>query len=113
MKLEGILRVESNYLVFEFQKKDAVFEAYKSELKEVKIPVSEISMIEYKKGLFSSKLIIHAERPSTFQEFPGSELTERKLKVKRKHRETAANISSKINLELSEYRLEQLKGEDE
>jgi hypothetical protein len=113
MKLEGILRVESGTLVFEFQKKDAVIEAYKSDLMTAEIPISDLSMMEFKKGFFSNKLIIHADRPAVFNEFPGSELTERVLKFKKKHREIASNISSNVNLILSEHRLDLLKGDEE
>tara|TARA_R110000868_G_scaffold294140_1_gene554739 strand:- start:107285 stop:107671 length:387 start_codon:yes stop_codon:yes gene_type:complete len=113
MKLEGILRVEKGKLYFEFQKTDAFFEAYKSAVKEIEIDLSEISMMEYKKGFFSSKLTIHTKRAVTFQDFPGNGLTERTLKVKKKHREVAASISSNVNLELSERRLKELDGESE
>ncbi len=109
MMVEGILRVDGEELNFEFQKKDAVFEAYKSDLKEITIPMKELEMAEFKKGLFSSKLILHAKRAAVFKEFPGSELSTRKLKIKRKYRNLAANISSHINLKLSEMKLKELE----
>ena len=113
MKLEGILSVEKGKLHFEFQKTDTILEAYKSELMTLEMDISELSMMEYKKGFFTSKLIIHSKKASTFKEFPGNQLTERVLKVKKKHREIAASISSNINLELSERRLNELKGDGE
>lgn len=113
MKLEGILSVEKGKIYLEFQKSDAILETYKSDVQQLEIDISEISMMEYKKGLFSSKLIVHAKRAITFQDFPGNGLTERTLKVKKKHREIAASISSNINLLLSEKRLNELKGGDE
>jgi len=102
MKVEGILSVEKGKLSFEFQKKDAVLEAYKSDLMTDEILFSELDMLEYKKGFFSSKLILHGKKASTFRNLPGKELTIRTLKIKKSNRETAANISSKVNLELSE-----------
>ena len=109
MKVEGVLRVEGENLVFEFQKKDAVVEAYQSDLKTVTIPVSELDMLEFKKGWFSGKLILHASKASSFGDLPGKDLTERVLKVKRKHRNLAANISSNLNLKLSEHKLNELE----
>ncbi len=53
MKVEGILRVEEENLVFEYQKKDAVVEAYQSELRTETISISELDMLEFKKGWFS------------------------------------------------------------
>ncbi|MGN8224906.1 hypothetical protein [Gracilimonas sp. BCB1] len=109
MKVEGILRVESENLVFEYKKKDAVVEAYESDLMSETIPLSELDMLEFKKGWFSGKLILHGKRASSFGDLPGKELTERVLKVKRKHRNVAANISSNLNLKLSEQKLNELE----
>jgi len=111
MKLEGILRVNKDRLMFEFQKKDAVLEAYQSELKTVEIPLSELEMLEFKKGWFSAKLILHGKSASSFRDLPGKDLIERVLKVKRKHRDVAANISSNLNLALSEKKLQELDGD--
>ena len=112
MKLEGILRVNKDRLMFEFQKKDAVLEAYQSELKTVEIPLSELEMLEFKKGWFSAKLILHGKSASSFKDLPGKDLIERVLKIKRKHRNVAANISSNLNLALSEKKLQELDGNE-
>ncbi|MEP5944729.1 MAG: hypothetical protein ABJ356_09230, partial [Balneola sp.] len=72
------------------------------------IPFSEIDMMEFKKGLFSTKLIIHGKNARALSELPGDELTSRTMKVKKKNRDIAANISSKVNLELSEMKLKEL-----
>lgn len=108
MKAEGILRAEGEKLIFEYHKKDAVVEAYQSELKTEVVPVSELDMLEYKKGWFSAKLILHGRRASSFGDLPGKDITERVLKVKRKHRDLAANISSNMNLLISEEKLKSL-----
>ncbi|RNC84670.1 MAG: hypothetical protein ED557_06740 [Balneola sp.] len=113
MKLDGILRMEKGKFYLEFQKTDAILETFKSDVRELEIDLSEIAMLEFKKGVFSNKLIIHAKRAVTFQDFPGNHLTERVLKIKRKHREIAASLSSNANLELSERKLRELSGDDE
>lgn len=109
MKIEGVLRVESDNLIFEYQKKDAVLEAYQSELKTQTIDLNELDILEHKKGWFSDKLVIHGKRASSFKELPGKDLTERVLKVKKKHRNHAANITSGLNLLLSEMKLNDLE----
>ncbi len=109
MKLEGILRVEGEFLCFEFQKKDAVFEAYQSELKTIEIPIANIEMAEYKQGLISAKLILHGKRAASFEGLPGKDLTTRILKVKRAHRNIAASVSSNLNLRLSEMKLKEME----
>tara|TARA_Y100001935_G_scaffold255673_1_gene271532 strand:+ start:111812 stop:112177 length:366 start_codon:yes stop_codon:yes gene_type:complete len=113
MKIEGILRVEKEKLHFEYQKKDDILEVYKSDLRTTEINIADIEMMEYKKGIFGAKLLIHASSGKVFNDLPGNDLTERKLKVKRKHREIAANISSTINLMLSEQRLKEFGGDSE
>ncbi len=108
MLVEGILSVKGPKLFIEFQKKDAVMGAYKSDLQTIEIPFSSIDIVEYKKGVFSAKLILHGKNAAALKDLPGDELTVRKLKVKRKNREIAASIASKINLELSEMKLKEL-----
>lgn len=108
--VEGILSVKEHKLFVEFQKKDSVFGAIKSDVKAIEIPFSGIDMMEYKKGVFSAKLTIYGKNATALKELPGDELMTRKLKVKRKYREIAANISSKVNLELSEMKLRELDG---
>ena len=108
MKMEGILRVENGKLAFEYQNKDAIMGAVKSGLRTVEIDLSSIDMMEYKKKLFGGRLILHASRASVFADLPGNELTTRTLKVKREHREIAANIASNVNLYLSEKKLREM-----
>lgn len=109
MKAEGILSVNGNKLHFEFQIKDAVMEAYKSEVKEAELDLRDLDLVEFKKGFFSSKMIIHAKKAKTLEILPGNDLVERVLKVKKKHRETAASMASTLNMKISEYKLSQLE----
>lgn len=113
MMLEGILRIEKGNINIEYQKKDAIVEVVKSGVKTVNISLDDIDMIEYKKKLFGARLIIHASRATVFEEFPGSELLTRTLKVKRKNREIAASIASNVNLFLSEKKLRELDEDTE
>lgn len=108
MLLEGILSVKGAKLFIEFQKKDALMGAYKSDLQTIEIPFSEIDMMEFKKGFFSSRLIIYGKNARALSELPGDDLTTRKLKIKKKNRDIAASISSKVNLELSEMKLREM-----
>ena len=113
MKMEGILRVESGKLTFEFQKKDGILEAIKSSIQTAEIDLADIDLIEYKKKLFGARLILHAKRAVVFQDIPGEDLTTRTLKIKKKHREIAANLASNVNLILSERKLKELSEDNE
>jgi hypothetical protein len=108
MKMEGILRVENGKLNFEFQKKDGVLEAIKSGIKSISIDLNDIDLVEYKKKLFGGRLILHGKRATVFEALPGNDLTTRTLKVKRAHRDIAANIASNVNIWLSEKKLREM-----
>ena len=111
MTMDGILRIEKGEIHIEYQKKDAIVELVKSNVKSISIDLNDIDLIEYKKNLFGARLIFHAKRATVFEDFPGSDLLVRTLKVKRKHRDIAANLASNVNLYLSELKLKELDGD--
>ena len=107
----GLLKLEEENLVLEFQVMDAFFEVIKSDVEEVAIPLRDLQSVEYKKGWFSSKIIMEARSLRVFDDIPGSEKGECKLKIKRKERKDAEKLVSKIRLVMSEMRLNDLDGE--
>ena len=111
MTMEGILRIEKGEIHIEYQKKDAIVEMVKSSVKSISINLNDIDHIEYKKKLFGARFILHGKRATVFEDFPGNELLVRTLKVKRKHRNIAANLASNVNLYLSELKLKELDGD--
>jgi len=108
MKVEGIIRYENDGLYLEYQTKDALVEAYQSSIKTVHLPLEAISYAEFKMGWFRTRLFIYADSGKTLEAIPGKELTMRMFSFKKKHRLHAANLVSKLNLELSEFKLKKL-----
>ncbi|NGP78051.1 hypothetical protein G3570_15485 [Balneolaceae bacterium YR4-1] len=104
---EGLLKVNKEQLELEFEVKDSILGVIKSGLKETVIPFSELKSIEFKKGWFSTKIILNGTSMKTFKDLPGSELASCTLKVKRKHRDEAETLISQARLQLSEYKLDQ------
>jgi len=104
---EGLLKLAKEQLELEFEVKDAILGLIKSGVKDAVIPFSELKSIEFKKGWFSTKIILEGTSMKTFNELPGSELATCTLKVKRKHREDAERLISQARLQLSEYKLDQ------
>jgi len=104
---EGLLKLAKEQLELEFEVKDAILGLIKSGVKDAVIPFSELKSIEFKKGWFSTKIILEGTSMKTFNELPGSELATCTLKVKRKHREDAESLISQARLQLSEYKLDQ------
>ncbi|MDR8392210.1 hypothetical protein NC796_13730 [Aliifodinibius sp. S!AR15-10] len=107
----GLLKLVGEQLVLEFQLKDAFFEVFKSDVEEITIPLRELQSVELKKGWFSSKIILEARSLRVFDEIPGTEGGECKLKIKRKDRKDAENLVSKIRLTMSEMKLKDLDDE--
>lgn len=107
----GLLRVEEDSLVLEYQVKDSVIGILKSSLKELRIPLREISSIRFVKKLIKSRLFIKTHRMNTLAKFPGSEQGELKLYINRKNRKAAEELVSELELRIAEARLNLLDDE--
>lgn len=110
-KASGLLKLEGEELVMEFQVKDALFEVFKSDVEEITIPLRDLQSVDYKKGWFSSKIILEARSLRAFDDIPGSDQGECVLKIKRKEKKDAENLVSKIRLTISEMKLRDLDEE--
>ncbi len=109
--IKGTLRLDGDKLHFEFYKSDDIIEAFKSDLKTVRVPLKDVIQIDFKKKLFGVRLTIRAKSEGVFAELEGTDIGERKLKIKKKYAAEAHEISSRSNLFISEERLREL-GED-
>ncbi len=107
----GLLKLEGEHLILEFQVKDAFFEVIKSDVEEVAIPLRDLQSVEYKKGWFSAKIILEASSLRALDGLPGADQGECKLKIKRKERKEAEKLVSKIRLVMSEMKLSDLDEE--
>jgi len=106
-KVEGLVNLQGNELVFEFQTKDALVGLVKSEVEEQHIDIGELEGAELK-GWLRYKLILRGSSLRVFEDLPGTEQGKCKLHIKRSDRETARNLVSRINLLLSEDRIRRL-----
>lgn len=106
-KATGLVNLSGEELVLEFQEEDAFIGVFQSDVKEVRIPLDQLQEIRFKKGWFSSKLILEARSLKVFRELPGSghKVT---LKIKRGDRKDADRLISKIRLAKSEQQLRDL-----
>jgi len=104
----GLMKLTKEGIELEFEVKDAILGVIKSGIKNVIIPYSKLESIEYKKGWFSSKIILNGTSMRVFEEVPGTDVATCTIKVKRKHREEGHSLASHARLQLSEYKLDQL-----
>lgn len=104
----GLMKLTNKGFELEFEVKDAILGVMKSGIKNVVIPYSELESVEYKKGWFSSKIILNATSMRVFENVPGTDVATCTIKVKRKHRDEARSLASHARLQLSEYKLDQM-----
>lgn len=109
VEVKGLLHVNSNELVLEFDERDAFMGVIKSDLKEVRIPFSDIEAIEVKKRFFSMRAEIISTSMRTLQDVPGADQGRVKMKIRRKNRDEAERVFSKARLALSEYKLNEME----
>lgn len=104
-EVDGLLKVENNTLVLEFQSADAIIGLVKSGVKEVSIPFDAIRRVELRKSWFSTKILISTKTMAAVKDIPGSKAAAVVLKIKRDHKVDAMDLNSQIQLAFSEYKL--------
>jgi len=107
-KASGLIKLEEEQILCEFRVVDAFLGMIKSDVKETRIPLSDLHSVKFKKGFFRSKIIFEAQSLRVFDRVPGSEQGEWEVSIKRKDRDEARDLVSKIRLALSEMRLRDL-----
>jgi len=107
-KAEGVLKLDDGMLNLEYKTKDGFVGVIQSDIQELRIPLKELEGVEFKKGLFSHKLILHGTSMKSFEKVPGTEQASCTLKIARKNRKSAQNLASQIRLFLSEEKLRKL-----
>lgn len=105
----GLLSLVGEELLFEFQVTDAFLELFNSDVEEVRIGLSDLQSVEYRKGWFGSKIVLEVRSLRVLEDIPGTEGAECVLKIKRKNRIDAEKLVSRIRLTISEMRLKDLE----
>jgi hypothetical protein len=102
---EGILSADEADLKFEFRTSDAVMGLIKSDIREVKLPLDRIEGITFRKEWLSGgSITIRVNEMRAASELPAFKEGEVVLKVARKHRETAAELVSSVQLAIAAKR---------
>lgn len=107
VKVNGILRVEQDILILEFQMKDNLLGGVlKGKPKVVTIPLTNVESVEFKKNWFFANMYINVYRLEDISELPNNDNGAVKLKIRRKARERAKQIESRLGLRISELKLD-------
>jgi hypothetical protein len=108
-EVKGILSFMDRELLFEYKVYDMQGNAL-SNLSKFSIQLEHIKRLKYKKGFFFSggKLILEANQWAFFEPIPGSEQGLLKLNIKRRDKNEAIRFSTKMNLYMSQQRLDDM-----
>lgn len=108
---KGILKLRDQGIVLEFETKDAILGVISSGVQTMTLRYEDLESIRFKKGWFSSKILLEATSMRVFEDLPGSEQATCELKVRRKNREEAEKVISTARMYHSEFKLDQMDGE--
>lgn len=108
-KCSGLMKADDKALTLEFQTEDAMFGFLKSDIKNVRIKFLDLSLIEFKKGWFSSKIIIKTNSFDYLKDFPKIVESGVVLKISNNHKDIAREFVSDVMLRASEEKLDDLE----
>ena len=89
---KGLAKASPSELVLEFVVKDTVLDLFKSGMKEIRIPRSEVDVVRLKRGWFGAKVHIRLKSMKWLTDLPGCESGEVTLHVARRDRDRAAGF---------------------
>ncbi|MEO1449948.1 MAG: hypothetical protein AAFV07_10505 [Bacteroidota bacterium] len=106
-QVTGILTAEEDAIFLEYQTQDNILGGLiKSSTRELMIPLQELDSVEARSKWTGTRFFIRVRRLASLDGLPNVENGEVKLKIKRKNKEVAISMASRINLRISELRLD-------
>jgi hypothetical protein len=104
---QGILRLDGESLSIEFQTKDKIVGVIKSKIKNIKVPVSNIEEVDFKKSVFGNTMTIRLSKLSEAENIPQKDLGEIKVSIDKKYIEVALDFVLQLKLEVADHRLKE------
>src|SRR6267142_521565 len=89
---KGLAKASPSQLILEFVVKDTVLYLFKSNVKEVSIPQSEIDAVRLKKGWFGGRVFIRVKSLKWLADLPGCDNGEVTLRVARRDQGRAVDF---------------------
>lgn len=109
---KGLLKLQDKELELEFEVQDAILGVINSGVRSVHLSFDDLESVQFKKGWFRAKIVLEAKSMRVFEDLPGSEQATCTLKVKRRDRKEAEQVTSTARMQLSEHKLDQLENGD-
>lgn len=100
----GLARLEKDILILEFETRDSVIGMIRSGLKEVKVPVKDISAVRFEKKMFKTQLTVQGARMRSFKNVPGNKAGEIRLLFDKNARESSTRLATALADRLAVHR---------
>ena len=111
---DGLVRLEGANLVIQYEKKDwaatvakirdAFFGAWRSDVQDMIIPLSEVTLARFKRGVFGANLTLQVNDIKLIESVPATKLGTIRLNFRRADRDNAAHLATAIDELLEEAR---------
>ena len=111
-ELNGLIRLDKETLVLEYNLKDDVLGMFNSELKVLKIPLHAIEDARVKKKWFSARFELYLNRLPKTDKTLSVDGNSLRFIIKKGDLEVAASLRSTLMLRVSEERLRRIDDED-
>ncbi len=101
----GLVSVEQDALVIEYQSKNAIlsgFDAFKTEVKRVAVPLDVISSVKFKRGFFSAEITVQARDMQSFADIPTHLQGNLRFRFKRELRDDAEDLANTLQTLIGE-----------
>ena len=89
---KGLAKASPSELVLEFVVKDTVLDLFKSGMKEIHIPLSEVDVVRLKRGWFGAKVYIRLKSMKWLADLPSCDNGEVTLHFAHRERDQAAEF---------------------
>ena len=110
-EIQGLIGLEPEAVIVEFQTKDALLGVWKSGMKTATIPLGDIAEVDFRKSIFGNSLIFRFTRLRAVSELPNQAAGEAKFTIERKHLDRALSFVSHVKLEVAEQQLRAAEAE--
>ena len=97
----GLLRLEGDTVVIEFETRDGMFDVLRSGVKRIDVQLADLESVRWKRGVFGGKIEFAARSMDVLAEIPGATQGRVTLSVARKDRDQAFGLVTNMELVLA------------
>jgi hypothetical protein len=109
----GILSLEGDSLVLEFEMKDALMGVIRTGPRTVRLPVTDLAEVGLRLGWFQQRLVLRSRNLRVFADLPGRDGAELVLYCRRRDRVTMQHVYAAVQERLTSASLKRLDAEAE